>query len=319
MSLSTVDDGRPQRRLTIGLPVYNGERFLDQTLESIMHQTFTDFELVISDNCSTDATPDIIGQWADKDDRIQFLPNDRNVGANRNYNRAFRHSTSPLFKWAADDDVLHPGYLAQCIAMLDADPGLALVHSRAGLIDRLGDPLLMMHHASVDGDGVVEAMPDPDVLYAHLADEDPVQRFRGVLRHLTYAFPIFGVIRRDALLHTRLLRNFYGADKILLGELALHGRTGLVEDTLWFRRCHPATSTRDSSAASQRSWSDPTAGASLYPIDMTRAYADAIRSADLSSTERRRAYAELTKKTLQPGKLRQIVIPGPGNLLGFGG
>ncbi len=304
--------------VSIGLPVFNGEEFLDETIGSIAAQTYADFELVICDNASTDSTPDIIDKWVERDARIRSIRSTENVGANRNYNRAFRHSTGSLFKWAAHDDLLAETYLEQCVDVLAARPEVVLVHSEAELIDRTGQPLLRMRHVSLDGDGYVEGLPDPAVYYEHLASPDPVRRFAGSLRHLTYAFPIFGLIRRDALFGTRLFRDFYGADKVLLAELALAGPFALVDEPLWLRRCHRNTSTRNRSRVSQRIWSDPGAVASFYPLDMARGYADAIRSSELPAGDRRRAQLELAKKMAEPGKWRQMLIPGSANFLGWG-
>ncbi|HEX8916315.1 MAG TPA: glycosyltransferase, partial [Humisphaera sp.] len=93
-------------RLTIGLPVYNGARYLAQALESYLGQTFTDFELLISDNASTDATPDICRAFAARDGRIRYTRNQMNLGAGPNFNKVYRDSRpAPFFKWTAADDV----------------------------------------------------------------------------------------------------------------------------------------------------------------------------------------------------------------------
>src|SRR5680860_1051802 len=118
-----------------------------------MDQTYENFELLVCDNASTDSTPDIVGAWAQKDERVRSLRADENVGANHNFNRAFRHSGGELFKWAAHDDLLSPSYLAQCVTTLVERPDLALCHTRTELIDATGLPLLLMDHASVDSDG----------------------------------------------------------------------------------------------------------------------------------------------------------------------
>lgn len=304
--------------VSIGLPVRNGENFVDDTIASILSQDFEDLELIISDNASTDATPDIAHKWAELDSRVRYMPLQENVGANRNYNRTFRHSRGELFKWAAHDDVLRPGYLTACVGTLQARPEVVLCHSQAELIDRYGDPLMLLHSASVDADGYVEGLPDPKMFYDLTGAADPSLRLRGVLRHITYAVAIFGVIRRSALMHSKLMRDFYGTDKVVLAELALVGPFAQVKEQLWQRRCHPDTSTRNPSPDEQRSWSDPTRRASWYPVDMVRGYGDAIRCADLSDRDRRRAQLELAKKLAEPGKWRQLLVPGPANFCGWG-
>ena len=98
-------------RVSIGLPVYNGENFLEFALDSILGQTFQDFELIISDNASTDATESICRRYAAKDSRIRYYRNPNNQGAAQNYNRVFALARGEYFKWAAHDDVCKPNYL----------------------------------------------------------------------------------------------------------------------------------------------------------------------------------------------------------------
>ena len=113
-------------RVTIGLPVYNGQNYLVETLESLLAQTYTDFELVISDNASTDRTEAICRQYAAGDARIRYYRNDENIGASANYNRAFELGRGEYFKWAAHDDLLAPTYLERCVEVLDANPDVVL-------------------------------------------------------------------------------------------------------------------------------------------------------------------------------------------------
>src|SRR5436190_13978533 len=98
-------------RLSIGVPVYNGEAFLAVTLESILDQSFTEFELIISDNASTDGTEEIARGIAARDERVRYHRNVANVGLAKNYNRLFSLASGEYFKWASADDVLLPGYL----------------------------------------------------------------------------------------------------------------------------------------------------------------------------------------------------------------
>ena len=102
-------------RVTIGLPVYNGETYLEETLDSILNQTYTEFELIISDNGSSDGTRLICEEYAAKDDRIKYYRSVKNLGAAPNYNRAFELSSGEYFKWADYDDPLAPEFLSKCV------------------------------------------------------------------------------------------------------------------------------------------------------------------------------------------------------------
>jgi glycosyltransferase involved in cell wall biosynthesis len=117
-------------RVSIGLPVYNGENYLAETLDSILAQTFTDFEVIISDNASTDRTETICRQYAAQDRRIRYLRNTSNLGAAKNYNRVFELSQGEYFKWNGHDDPLAPVFLERCVAVLDRHPGVVLCFAR---------------------------------------------------------------------------------------------------------------------------------------------------------------------------------------------
>ena len=128
-------------RVSIGLPVHNGERYLEETLESVLKQTFPDFELIIYDNASTDRTPEICRAFLEQDNRIRYFNSGRNEGASANFNRAFRASRGEYFKWIAHDDLIAPSYLEKCVEVLDRDDSVALCCSRVVLINEAGDIL----------------------------------------------------------------------------------------------------------------------------------------------------------------------------------
>lgn len=223
-------DGPPSPRLTIGLPVYNGGEYLDTALSSLRAQTFEDFELLVSDNASTDDTREIAERHAREDPRIVVDRLERNLGAAPNYNRLVARARGVYFKWAAHDDLCLPGFLAACVGALDEDPGAVLAYPLTRVIDGRG-----MRIASYQ-DGL------------HLSGETPAERLvaylRGnFIRTQGMCNPIFGVIRTDALRRTRLIQDFVASDRSLLGHLALVGRFVEVEEILFERRVHAGTST----------------------------------------------------------------------------
>ena len=117
-------------RISIGLPVFNGERYLDQTLQSILAQDYHDFELIVSDNASTDETVEIVERWAKKDSRIKFFRNSENLGGAANFNKVLELAEGDLFRWAGHDDLMAPGMLRRCIDTIDAvlvDAAVAIV------------------------------------------------------------------------------------------------------------------------------------------------------------------------------------------------
>lgn len=219
-------EGEPGRgpRLTIGVPVYNGARFLGEALETILGQSFEDFEVIVSDNASTDGTPEVAGRFARKDSRVRVLRNETNVGLSANFNRLVPLARGSYFKWATADDALCPTYLERCIEVLEADASVVLAYTRARFVDGSGNEI------------------EREDRGWHLVEEDPAARLRYVIRSGHLVNSVLGVIRCDALRATRLLPKYPGGDYGLLGELSLMGKFVEVPEPLYVRRIHPASS-----------------------------------------------------------------------------
>src|SRR3990172_6471697 len=122
------------------MPVYNAERYLEEALDSLVSQSFEDFELIISDNASTDRTGEICWRYAAKDERIRYVRNRANFGILYNFGQTFRLSSGEFFKWAAADDVCGRDYFLRAVEALDADPSLILAWGRTQGIDEHGEP-----------------------------------------------------------------------------------------------------------------------------------------------------------------------------------
>src|SRR5246127_6023313 len=120
----------PTPLVSVGLFVYNGERFIEEALQSILKQTFTDFELIISDNASTDRTGEIVKAYAERDNRIRYYRNEKNIGAGWNARRVYELATGKYFKWATADDFLEPDLLRRCVEILESDPGCVAAYTR---------------------------------------------------------------------------------------------------------------------------------------------------------------------------------------------
>ncbi|MEE4330065.1 MAG: glycosyltransferase, partial [Wenzhouxiangella sp.] len=210
--------------LSIGLPVYNGERYLAGALGALLDQTYRDFELIVADNASTDRTAEICRAFAAGDERVRYLRNEKNLGAARNYNLTLDQARGRYFKWAAHDDLCHPDFLARCIAVLEAEPETVLVHSRSCAIDDRGRTI---------------GRYDQEVPF----DADrPSERFAPAILTPHVCISVFGVMRRDVLMQTIRHGDWVGADRNLLAELALHGRIRLLPEVLFKRRVHEQAS-----------------------------------------------------------------------------
>jgi glycosyltransferase involved in cell wall biosynthesis len=234
-------------KVSIGLPVYNGERHVDHAIASIVSQTFEDFELIVSDNASTDSTGDICRRWAERDDRIHYVRNPSNIGAAPNYHQVFRLARADLFKWSAHDDMLEPGFLESCATALGGDDRAVLAYTAARQVDGDGNPL---------GD-----IPR----FSHVVSPDPVERFREVVRKERLNLPIFGLIRAPALRETALPGSYHASARVQLAELALRGTFAFVPAVHFVHRNHPAGSLRAYSSVHElRNWYDTGRSAGTY-------------------------------------------------------
>jgi glycosyltransferase involved in cell wall biosynthesis len=213
--------------VSIGVPVHNGEMYLDRALASLLAQDFTDFEVLISDNASTDRTVAIAEGWAAKDSRVRVFRNEVNIGPERNFSRVFTLARGRYFRWAAHDDLIDPQYLGRCVAALETSPDAVLSNSWVRIIDEQ-DRVIGFY----DG-GVVGAY-----------STDTAVRFAALVLSRHLCTDLFGVIRTDALRKTRLLGPYFGADRALLAELALLGRFVHVQVPLFSNREHASRSSR---------------------------------------------------------------------------
>ncbi len=227
----------PLPRLSIGIPVFNGQEFLPGLLESLLAQTFRDFEILICDNASSDRTPEICREYGQRDSRIHYIRNERNLGAIENFNRVFAFATAPLFKWAAHDDVHHELYLETCVRVLDDNSDIVLAHTGTAFIDEKGEILPLEQETG--------SFVDPRSGKRYWADgpgigDTPVaaERFWQVLTRARWGTHMFGVIRHGALQQTSLLPKFAGSDRAMLAELALLGRFRCASEPLFFKRLH---------------------------------------------------------------------------------
>jgi glycosyltransferase involved in cell wall biosynthesis len=224
-------------RVSIGLPVCNGERYLAASIDSLLAQTLTDLEIIVCDNASTDGTGDISRAFARRDPRVRYVRNPANIGANRNYNLAMQLARGTYFKLGADDDLLEPTYVERTVALLDDDPGLSIAHSAIRYIDDFGAPLGYdpVQNRYLDATGQTSIEP-PDPNYA--LDDDPVQRFHIVLRRSTTSHFALGLMRTKVLRRTGGFGLYYSADRAFLAEMALYGKFAAVPEVLFHKREH---------------------------------------------------------------------------------
>ena len=202
--------------VSIGLPVYNGERYVARAIESLLAQDFHDFEIIICDNASTDSTVEICTAYAGRDPRIRLYRNPRNLGLAGNFNRTVELAEGTYFKWAAHDDWHAPESLRLTVQELDKHPRAVVCATGVALVDE--------HAIEFD-----RWIPD-----ASLADPRAHVRLRRLLSTLGETHPMYGLLRTQALRQTELIQGYVGSDRTLLAALALRGPFVYVPDVLHF-------------------------------------------------------------------------------------
>jgi glycosyltransferase involved in cell wall biosynthesis len=300
--------------VSVGVPVYNGAKYLAEALDCLLAQSLQDIEIVISDNASTDGTGEICRRYQEKDHRVCYFRNDQNIGAALNFNRLVELCRAPLFHGGACDDLYHPLFLERCVEALDRDSGLVLSYTGTKMIDEQGQPLLFDRerdcYLDVYGDFLNRPVP-----YHIGTAASPAKRFREVLWPMGWALPLSGVIRREALLGTSLYQNYYGADKVLLAELALLGRFHQVPEDLFAKRIHRGATHYKTTR--ERAKHEAKGPSGIPQVLMVRDYIKMTWAADIGILQRLHCMVTIIGMARSRETWRRLLIPGPDNYFGF--
>lgn len=239
--------GAADALVSIGLPVYNGIAYLAEAIDSLLAQTYRRFELIISDNASTDGTSELCERYARSDDRVRYSRLDANIGGVHNHSRVVQLARGEYFMWASSDDRWDLRYIERCIELLQADPGLVLAYTLNATMNENGEP------TGVYTPGY------------RLDTDDVVERFRQLTQTDNPIEPFYGLMRRDALMKTTPLRLHPGFDRFVLMELGLQGRFRQLAQPLYIRRIHTNQSVRAFPGLHARyRWINPNASKRLF-------------------------------------------------------
>jgi glycosyltransferase involved in cell wall biosynthesis len=264
-------------RVSIGLPVYNDDRFLAQTLDCLLNQSYRDFELIVCDNCSTDKTEEICRAYASTDVRIRYHRNSVNIGVSRNFNLCFTLSKGEYFKWAAANDLCATDMVERCVEVLDRRPDVALCFAKTRIIDE---------------NGIVREDYDDKL---DLQSDRPSERFQMLLRNIDLVNVPYGLIRSSLLGLTRLEQPYSNSDIAFLAELILYGKFAKVSGTSFFRRMFEISAHKYPSPYDRMKIYEP-AGSGPLVFPHWWLFADfltAIHRAPIGASERLRCYAHL--------------------------
>ncbi len=269
--------------VSIGVPVYNGEAHLEEALDSIAAQTWTHYEVVISDNASTDGTQAICGERARRDPRIRYFRNDTNVGADRNYDRCFELSSGKYFMTLAHDDRLHRDYLASVLPVLESDPEVVFCHSRAYRVDKTGAVL-----------GTTEPQPFSQSPRLH-------ERF-GAAIAARPSTVCLGVVRSSVLREVPPLCGYPNSDAYRQADLGLRGKLIELPQVLFYKRDYQK-SVGNTPIYRRLQWSNPEkAGAIIFPAwRRPKEYARSVMRSPMSLPERVRCFGEIARYVARQG------------------
>jgi glycosyltransferase involved in cell wall biosynthesis len=293
--VETTDDRASHPKVSIGMPVFNSEKYLSQTLESILAQTWTDFEVILFDNGSTDQSQEICQAFQSKDSRVRYVRSSQSLSVASQYNRLVELALGDYFKWAAPDDLLAHNFLERCIAVLNREQQVVVCYPRTRLIDAA------------------------DIVFGTYADElnlrspQPHRRLGEFYGNQGLCHPIYGLIRMDVLRHSGLLGEFPMADRILLSELALSGEICEIPAYLFLRRIHSDFSARIHSTDSPYDINSK-GKAQFIKWQHLMQYIKAIQRVELGVVEKVHCYLQLTRLILFPKRWANSAA-GPDRLL----
>lgn len=287
-------DGKAASRVSIGVPVYNDDRFLAQTLDCLISQTYRDCEIIICDNCSTDNTEQISRSFANKDARIQYHRNSTNIGVSRNFNLSFHLAGGEYFKWAAANDLCATDMVERCVEVLDRRPDVVLCFARTCIID--------------ENSALKEDYDDQ----LDLQFDRPSERFQALIRNIGLVNAPYGLVRSSVLRSTLLEQPYSNSDIVLLAELALHGKFVQVRETSFFRRMFDITAYKYPSPYDRMIVYEPTNPRrfSLPHWWLLKDFLTVIYQAPITHSERLRclAYMHIWMRRWGRGLLRDLKV-----------
>ena len=126
-------------RVSVYIPTRNRAGYLAQSMAAILGQSFEDIELIVSDNASSDETPDVVASFGDP--RVRYLRNSADIGMMANSNRCVGLARAPYLVCTADDEQLYPDHLRRCVEVLDANPRVGMVHTAFDLVGPAGETI----------------------------------------------------------------------------------------------------------------------------------------------------------------------------------
>jgi len=204
--------------VSVGVPIFNEESYIRQTLDSLLSQDYENLELIISDNASTDGTSAICQEISEKDRRVRYIRAETNEGAIKNFNNAFYHSSGTYFMWAGGHDLWASSFISRAVSLLESDSSVILAYPETMLIDAAGQK--------------VRKVPDE----MDTRDMASVDRYLKFISRVHWCNMIHGLFRSEVIRNSGMFRSVWGPDILLLAELSLRGEFAQIPEILFYRR-----------------------------------------------------------------------------------
>lgn len=216
-----------QPKVSIGMPVYNGEKFICHALDSLLIQTFTNFELIISDNASTDSTRSICLDYAKKDRRIRFYHNNKNLGALENFQKVLELANANYFMWVAHDDLWEPSYISTLIDNMNNDENIVLSFAMFNTIDEKGTEISKYPYIlEIPSNNLYQRLSNYINQHEQFGKANPIY---GLMqkRYAKTAFQSTFDLMKDGV---------WGSDMLFVFQLLTLGKLGVAEEILFHKR-----------------------------------------------------------------------------------
>lgn len=270
-------------KVSVALPVYNGNKDFEGALLSILNQDYDDLDIIICDNGSTDGTPDIYQKYAAQDQRIRISVEDTSAKKTRGFNRGFYLSQSPYFMWAASDDRRDPTFISKCLSVLEQDETAALAYTHTRTID--------------DNQNFLSVQSDP----FDLTNPNPAERYKELVGRLGWCNCFYGLYRRELLAKTQVWdHSVAGVDALMITNLLFHGKIVQIPEQLFFRNMQQKIAEPEkrklNSKRTNESWFYPTGtGITCQYVDYIWQHFEIIQIAPIP-TEDKPALLQLTRE-----------------------
>lgn len=213
-------------KISIGLPVYNGERVIRKALDSLLRQTFVDFELIISDNASTDSTQTICEEYAKKDSRIRYFHHTKNMGAIWNYRFVLQEAKYNYFHWAAVDDLWHPDFLQKNIQILESNQNVVGSIGKVMFYEKITDNL----------DDLIKYSKNNSMKYQHaLSAYGTYEKKIRIYLKLRQSSAVYGLYRTEKLRKCISHNEYISWDFALVLNILKYGDFHVIDEILMYR------------------------------------------------------------------------------------